>query len=139
MIADWRAKWSLFSQGQTDNLFPFGFVIIGPNFDRENATCGNNTSSSCTVAVVRWGQTANYGYVPNPVMENTFMAAAIDWGDPDSDPNSPIVDLHPRYKRPVAIRLAKAGLAVAYGYDYYWTGPIAGLLIKYFLHIFITA
>ncbi len=66
--------------------------------------------------------TADYGYVPNPAMPNTFMSVAVDWGDP----NSPYTDIHPRYKQQVAARLANAGLA-AYGYDNYWTGPIPGV------------
>lgn len=30
---------------------------------------------------VRWAQTYNYGYVPNPVLENVFMANAMDLPD----------------------------------------------------------
>ena len=30
---------------------------------------------------VRWHQTADYGYTPNPLMENVFMAVAIDTYD----------------------------------------------------------
>ena len=56
-------------------------------------------------------------------MPNTFMSIAVDLGDAQS----PFDDIHPRYKQQVAQRLANAGLAVAYGYDYYWTGPVAGL------------
>lgn len=32
------------------------------------------------VATVRWGQSANVGYVPNKKMPRTFMATAIDLG-----------------------------------------------------------
>lgn len=35
----------------------------------------------CEVAFIRWGQTANYGYVPNDAMPGTFMAVATDLGD----------------------------------------------------------
>lgn len=35
--------------------------------------------------LIRWHQTADYGYVPNNRMSNTFMAVAIDLGD-DSSP-----------------------------------------------------
>lgn len=34
--------------------------------------------------VIRWAQTADYGYVPNPKQRNVFMACAIDLGDPKS-------------------------------------------------------
>ena len=47
-------------------------------------------------------------------------------------------DIHPRYKQQVAQRLANAGLAVAYGYDYYWTGPIAGVLAAVMLDCLVT-
>ena len=124
MIADWRAQWYNYTGGQTEEEFPFGFVMLSTWDDYENATCGNNPIQACTVAAVRWGQTADYGYVPNPAMPNTFMSVAVDLGDA----NSPFNDIHPRYKQQVASRLANAGLAVAYGYDYYWTGPIAGLM-----------
>ena len=30
---------------------------------------------------IRWHQTADFGYVPNPVMPKTFMAVAIDLPD----------------------------------------------------------
>ena len=38
---------------------------------------------------VRWHQTADYGYTPNPSMENVFMAVAIDTYDEPSG-------IHPR-------------------------------------------
>ena len=126
MIADWRTKWAHFTQDQTDPLFPFGFVMLSTWFDKYNFTCGNNPPDSCPVAAVRWGQTANYGFVPNPVMPNTFMSVAVDWGDPNYT-NITLSDIHPPYKQQVAARLANAGLAVAYGYDNYWTGPIPGV------------
>ena len=49
------------------------------------------------------------------------MAVAADLGDP----NSPLTDVHPRYKRPVGERLSNGALAIAYGRtDVYWSGPI---------------
>ena len=36
-------------------------------------------------ADIRWHQTADIGFVPNPRMENVFMASAVD----DADFNSP--------------------------------------------------
>ena len=121
MIEDWRAQWSNASTGISNAQFPFGFVMLSTVGDTDNVTCGNNAPSACGWAEVRWGQTGGYGYVPNPKMPNTFMSIAYDWGDP----LSPYTDVHPRYKQPVAARLANAGLAVAYGRsELYWTGPI---------------
>lgn len=80
----------------------------------ENATCGDRqgkaNDDSCDVAVVRWGQSANVGSVPNNKMPNTFMAVAVDLGDPAS----PFGDIHPRYKQQMAARLALSAQAVAY-------------------------
>lgn len=121
MISDWRLKWSLNSD--TSPNFPFGFVQLSTwNDGAANKTCGNDYA--CTVgAVVRYGQTGDMGYVPNSLMPNTFMATAIDLGDPTSPWNS---DIHPRYKQEVAERLSNAGKAVIYGEsEIYWTGPIA--------------
>ena len=33
---------------------------------------------------IRWHQTADYGYVPNPRMKNVFMAVSLDIADFDS-------------------------------------------------------
>ena len=121
MIADWRLKWSQMSD--TNATFPFGFVQLSVWDDEtKNQTCGNNTV--CTdAAIVRWGQTGNYGFVPNENMTNTFMATAIDLGDPTSPWNS---DIHSRYKQQVAERLSNAGKNVIYGEsDVYWMGPVA--------------
>eukprot|EP01084_Bolivina_argentea_P060619 110741_1 len=81
MINDWRAKWKFYSD--TNGDFPFGFIHLSTWGDSSNHTCQVN--STCEdVAIVRHGQTANYGYVPNPMMINTFLATAIDLGDPGS-------------------------------------------------------
>ena len=71
---------------------------------------------------IRWAQTANYGYVPNPRMQNVFMAVSMDLGDP----TSPYDSIHPRDKQDVGARLALAARGVAYmETDVYFTGPIA--------------
>ena len=57
---------------------------------------------------VRWHQTADYGYAPNPSMNNTFMAVAMDTYDEEGGNN-------PRYKQIVAERLSISGGNVAYG------------------------
>eukprot|EP01084_Bolivina_argentea_P283282 485108_1 len=121
MISDWRQKWSLNSDTSPD--FPFGFVQLSTWDDATlNVTCGNDYG--CTVAaVVRYGSTGNFGFVPNTLMPNTFMATAIDLGDPTSPWNG---DVHPRYKQQVAERLTNAGKAVIYSEsEVYWTGPVA--------------
>ena len=68
-IKDWRAKWH-------GGFEPYGFVQLA-NF------VGNGG------VTVRWHQTADYGYTPNPSMENVFMAVAIDTYDEPSG-------IHPR-------------------------------------------
>ena len=68
-INDWREKWR-------GGFGPYGFVQLA-NF------VGNGG------VTVRWHQTADYGYTPNPSMENVFMAVAIDTYDEPSG-------IHPR-------------------------------------------
>ena len=54
MINDWRLKWSTMSG--TNNMFPFGLVQISVWGDSNNGT-----NVGLDVAIVRMGQTANYG------------------------------------------------------------------------------
>ncbi|WAR02031.1 SIAE-like protein [Mya arenaria] len=70
-----------------------------------------NGSSSLGFSEIRWAQTANYGYVPNPSLSAVFMAVAMDLPDFES----PHGAIHPRFKEDVAARLALAARAVAYG------------------------
>ena len=95
MITNWRQKWHEGTGGDTEKMFPFGFVQLAPS---------RNTTSP-NWPVLRWKQTANYGYTPNEVLENVFMAAAID-----DD-----VDLHPKNKRLPATRLGWAASNLVYG------------------------
>ena len=95
LIKNWRENWYESTGGDTERIFPFGFVQLAPS---------RNTTSP-NWPVLRWKQTANYGFTPNPVMENVFMAAAID-----DD-----IDLHPKNKRLPATRLGWAGLHLVYG------------------------
>jgi sialate O-acetylesterase len=115
MIDDWREKWKSASTYMA-STFPFGFVQL--------AAYGSDNSSSFSPGfpVIRWAQTASYGYVPNPRLHLVFMAVATDLGDPAS----PFGSIHPRDKQDVGARLALAGRAVAYGdSQIYYTGPIA--------------
>ena len=71
---------------------------------------------------MRFAQSYDYGFAPNPLLPRFFMAVAMDTPDVDGPHGS----IHPRYKRQVASRLALAGLAVAY-YDEsegLWQGPL---------------
>jgi len=43
---------------------------------------------------IRWAQTYNYGYVPNPVLENVFMANAMDLPDYTSPYDSSVYCIH---------------------------------------------
>ena len=86
------------------------------------AANGNSNTTIDGFPVIRWAQTANYGYVPNARMKRVFMAVTMDLGDP----TSPYGSIHPRDKQDVGARLALAGRAVAYNdASIYYTGPIA--------------
>ncbi|XP_042337408.1 sialate O-acetylesterase-like, partial [Plectropomus leopardus] len=75
LIDDWRRAFHEGSGGQTADDFPFGFVQLStfqPHSTAEN------------FPFLRWHQTADIGYVPNPQMPKTFMAVALDLPDPSS-------------------------------------------------------
>ncbi|XP_053397524.1 sialate O-acetylesterase-like isoform X2 [Mercenaria mercenaria] len=102
MIDDWREKFHAASHQQSSKTFPFGFVQLA---------AVKNQTIRVAMPDLRWAQTAGYGYVPNPVLQNVFMAVAMDL----PDYASPYGSVHPRDKMDVAERLALAGRAVAYG------------------------
>ncbi|KAM4704298.1 sialate O-acetylesterase [Rhinophrynus dorsalis] len=102
LIEDWRTSFYEGTDGQTDRYFPFGFVQL--------STYQKSTQKDM-FPVIRWHQTADYGYAPNPKMKNTFMAVAMDLGDE----TSPYGCVHPRDKQTVAYRLFLGARAVAYG------------------------
>ncbi|XP_041098404.1 sialate O-acetylesterase [Polyodon spathula] len=102
MIDDWRLSFHQGSAGQTSAVFPFGFVQISTY---------NQGSQSDAFPRLRWHQTADFGFAPNPRMKNTFMAVSVDL----VDPSSPWGSIHPRYKQDVARRLILGARAVAYG------------------------
>lgn len=110
MIDDWRSAFNLASHGQTDNLFPFGFVQL--------STSSPNEPNDGYVDI-RWHQTADYGVVPNKRLRQVFMAVAMDLPDFDS-PSGPV---HTRHKLEVGYRLSLSGLAVAYNYNLLYQGP----------------
>ncbi len=83
--------------------------------------------------MLRWQQTFNVGYVPNNVVPKVFMGVALDLRD---DPNGwvkifctlfktiHVFSVHPRTKHDVGYRLSRSGLAVAYGQQVEFQGPI---------------
>ncbi|KAL0973315.1 hypothetical protein UPYG_G00201850 [Umbra pygmaea] len=101
MIDDWRMAFHQSSGGQTAPDFPFGFVQLSTY---------TKASKSDEYPNLRWHQTADYGFAPNPRMKNTFMAVAMDLGDE----LSPYGSIHPRDKQDVAYRLSLGARAVAY-------------------------
>ena len=94
MIKNWRQKWYEATNGDTEEMFPFGFVQLAPF---------TNQREHLAWPELRWKQTANFGYVPNDVMQNVFMAAAMD-----DD-----IDLHPKNKRLPSSRLDGNGGSAA--------------------------
>ena len=78
-----------------------------------------NGTDDGSYPLIRWHQTADYGFVPNVKMPNTFMAVAMDLGDP----TSPYGSIHPRDKQDVSSRLVLGGLNVAYGQQVNFQGP----------------
>jgi sialate O-acetylesterase len=72
MIGDWRRKWFERTDGSTDAMFPFGQVQIAPF---------HNNDWPLGYPDVRWHQTYEYGYTPNPMLENVFTAVSIDLPD----------------------------------------------------------
>ncbi|KAJ3591252.1 hypothetical protein NHX12_009198 [Muraenolepis orangiensis] len=112
MIADWRS--SFHRAGETPLDFPFGFVQVATGM---KDITGYRTGS---LADIRWLQTAGTGYAPNPAMNKTFMAVAMDLLD-DMSPFHPV---HPRDKYTVAHRLWLGARAVAYDQkDVHFLGP----------------
>jgi sialate O-acetylesterase len=97
MIQDWRAHWN---QGE----FPFMFVQLA-NFRAE---------LSCPVeskwAELREAQTMTLR------LPNTGMAVAIDAGD--------AIDIHPVNKQDIGLRLALNALAITYGQQVPYSGPM---------------
>ena len=97
MIRDWRQTW-----GQGD--FPFLFVQLA-NFRQRKAEPGESDWAELREAQLMALQEPN-----------TAMAVIIDIGEAN--------DIHPRNKQDVGKRLALAALALAYGKDVVYSGPL---------------
>eukprot|EP01051_Picozoa_sp_SAG22_P005109 SAG22_NODE_295_length_12850_cov_9.179202_8_plen_309_part_00 len=114
MIGAWRRAWAKGTDGQTDSLFPFGFVQLSA-WGTPNIPLGAK-GSNAAVPVVRFGQTANFGFVPNRKMPRTFMATAVDLGAFQGGcghDTFPSLCIHPGFKAAVGARLARGARAVA--------------------------
>ncbi|XP_026171215.1 sialate O-acetylesterase [Mastacembelus armatus] len=126
MIDDWRMAFHQGSGGQTAMDFPFGFVQLS-TYQKESTDNG--------FPEIRWHQTADFGFVPNPRMKQTFMAVALDL----PDATSPYGTIHPRYKQDVAYRLTLGARAVAYKEkDVPFQGPFCNQIILTQTYVHIT-
>ncbi|XP_033833264.2 sialate O-acetylesterase [Periophthalmus magnuspinnatus] len=125
MIDSWRMGFHEGSGGQTAIQFPFGFVQLS-TYKRHSTDDG--------FPEIRWHQTADYGFVPNPRMMNTFMAVAMDL----PDETSPYGTIHPRYKEDVAYRLTLGAKALAYNYSLTFHGPFPDHILPQKLYVNLT-
>eukprot|EP00750_Incisomonas_marina_P031081 INCI7703.4.p1 GENE.INCI7703.4~~INCI7703.4.p1 ORF type:complete len:615 (+),score=67.28 INCI7703.4:127-1971(+) len=99
MITDWREKFRGSGSSIKGRERGFLFVELAPYTD------GADGDNHLAVAMIRHAQLAALR------LPNTAMAAAFDYGDMAS----PLGNIHPRYKAPVGLRLARAARAVVYG------------------------
>eukprot|EP01060_Flectonema_neradi_P022565 TRINITY_DN30805_c0_g1_i1.p1 TRINITY_DN30805_c0_g1~~TRINITY_DN30805_c0_g1_i1.p1 ORF type:complete len:736 (+),score=147.42 TRINITY_DN30805_c0_g1_i1:123-2330(+) len=71
LVNSWRKIWG--ESSSTNATAPFGIVCLAPD---------SSEGGGKSLANFRWSQTGNYGVVPNPLLENAFMALAFDLADP---------------------------------------------------------
>ena len=97
LISDWKIPFEHYGT-LVDDRMPFGIVQLSTDKadDRDPST-----------PMIRWHQTADYGYLPNEELPNAFLALSLDTYDEDR--------LHPRNKQLPSKRLACSGLNMAYG------------------------
>jgi len=139
LVLTWRKAWSA-ELNTTPEDFPFGIVTLAG---------GTSEGHDNNMAAFRFAQTGNRGFLPSQDMPNTFSAQAFDAGDPcihfgqccangvDGQGGWPCVagegpytqqfmgGIHPRVKKIVGVRLAKAARALVYGDSKeVWTGPV---------------
>jgi len=136
IISDWRRKWSDYTDGATDPEFPFGWAQLNSdgaygagyknasspggtlNPSKPPGNCGQGCAPECNVTCLgRFHEWADYGqgftgirYAQTNTLSlpKTFQAVIID---------TPVASgsIHSPFKQPVGRRLARGGLAVAYG------------------------
>ena len=70
LIEQWRANWSVVD-GTSDPNFGFGVVALA---------AGTSEGNEGATGDFRWAQSLNYGIMPNPAINNTFMVEAYDIG-----------------------------------------------------------
>ena len=100
MIRDWRSRWGTAAGADKAYDFPFFFVQL-PNF----AGRGGD----------EW-PVIRESFLRSLAVPKTGMAVTIDVGD--------LKDIHPKNKQAVGKRLALSALAVAYGRDVAYSGPV---------------
>ncbi|KAJ0063641.1 hypothetical protein NL108_004484, partial [Boleophthalmus pectinirostris] len=125
MIDNWRIAFHEGSGGQTAIQFPFGFVQLCTYLQ-------NSTDDG--FPEIRWHQTADYGFVPNFRMKNTFMAVTMDL----PDETSPYGTIHPRDKQDVTYRLTLGAKVVAYKQSLSFQGPFPCLISPDQMYVNIT-
>ena len=117
LVTSWRSSWASSGPGATDPLAPFGIVTLA---------AGTSEGHAAELLDFRIAQSGSYGYAPNPVMPNVYVAQAYDLGDPwqsscnktvCGQPGSPwstsgsqwyMGPIHPRVKHQLGHRLAYA-------------------------------
>jgi hypothetical protein len=139
LVSTWRTGWSDVD-GTSDAEFPFGIVSLAG---------GTSEGHGPNMGAFRYAQTGNRGWLPSKEMPNTFVAQAFDAGDPCSGGGQCCTNsreggagwacmsgeapytgqfmggIHPRVKKIVGTRLAKAARAIAYKDEsIVWTGPV---------------
>lgn len=125
LISDWRLNFHEGSLGQTDPSFPFGFVQLSTY---------QKSQQKDNYPVIRWHQTADFGYAPNSKMPNTFMAVTMDLGDE----TSPYGSVHPRDKETVGYRLYLGARAIAYGEkEVQYRGPFPVHIDVYYNYLYM--
>eukprot|EP01084_Bolivina_argentea_P275320 469514_1 len=126
MLKQWRHIWSVVS-GTSDVHTPFGLITLA---------AGTDEGAAYNMGAFRWAQTANFDYLPNMEMINTFVSLGHDMGEPWGSGcvnEKPVVcnisgqpysladtpqfmgPIHPRIKLPLGQRLAYAGYNILYG------------------------
>jgi len=110
MIKDWRAKWHNYTDGATSLEFPFGWAQL----NSDNSLPAYTNPKSAGAAYGEFGQweagfpSIRLAQTATLALPNTFQAIIVD---------TPVASgsVHSPYKQPVGARLARGGLAVAYG------------------------
>lgn len=110
LIRDWRAKWHKYTDGASDPSFPFGWAQLNSNGNQSSYT----NPASAGAAFGEFGEwKAGYPALRHAQsstlsLPKTFQATILD---------TPVASgsVHSPYKQPVGSRLARQGLAIAYG------------------------